>query len=222
MNTRYIVLDTETTGLDVNDNHKIIEIGCIEILNRSITDYTFHHYINPCRSIDASAIAVHGITNEKLKNEPIFSDIKDKFISYVNGSEVIAHNAPFDIGFLEKEFNDCGININQINLFSKVHDTLAMARGIYPGKRNSLDALCNRLNVDNSFRNLHGALLDARLLAQVYLKMTMGQTSMTHLLNNDGTQQKINNLSQPSKIHRQKIIRASKDEIDLHKSYFSK
>ena len=97
-----------------------------------------------------------------------------------------------------------------------------MARGIYPGKRNSLDALCNRLNVDNSFRNLHGALLDARLLAQVYLKMTMGQTSMTHLLNNDGTQQKINNLSQPSKIHRQKIIRASKDEIDLHKSYFSK
>ena len=222
MNERYVVLDTETTGLDVNDNHKVIEIGCIEILNRRITDNYFHSYINPSRSIDPSATAVHGITNEKLQNEPIFLDIKDHLISFINGAEVIAHNAPFDIGFLEKEFNDCGIDIHQTNLFSKIHDTLTMAREIYPGKRNSLDALCNRLHVDNSSRDLHGALLDAKLLAHVYLRMTMGQTSISNLVNDNERQQTTNNSSQTDKIHREKIINATKEEIDLHKNYFSK
>ena len=222
MNERYIVLDTETTGLDVNDNHRIIEIGCIEIINRSITENTFHQYLNPGRFIDASATAIHGITNDKLANQPSFADIKDKLISFINNGEVIAHNASFDIGFLEKEFYDCGININKINLFSKIHDTLAMARELYPGKRNSLDALCTRLNVDNSSRNLHGALLDAELLAQVYLRMTMGQTTISNLLEDNQMPKKIDDSVGEILKHRKRIIKATQEEVKLHKDYFSR
>ena len=221
MTERYIVLDTETTGLDVSDNHRIIEIGCVEIINRSITGNTFHQYLNPGRLIDASATSIHGITNDKLSNQPIFSDIKDKLIHFINNGQVIAHNASFDIGFLEKEFNDCGIDIYKINLFSKVHDTLAMARDLYPGKRNSLDALCSRLNVDNSSRELHGALLDAELLAQVYLRMTMGQTSMSNLLEDNELSKPVNNNLGEILNHRKKIIKATKEEIGLHQDYFS-
>ena len=221
MSERYIVLDTETTGLDVSDDHRIIEIGCVEIINRSITNNTFHQYINPRRLIDASATSIHGITNDKLKNQPIFSDIKDKLISFINNGQVIAHNASFDIGFLEKEFSDCGIDIHKINLFSKVHDTLTMARDLYPGKRNSLDALCSRLNVDNSSRELHGALLDAELLAQVYLRMTMGQTTMSNLLEDNESSKTIHNDSGEILNHRKKIIKATKEEIRLHQDYFS-
>ena len=221
MNERYVVLDTETTGLDVSDNHRIIEIGCVEIINRSITQNTFHQYINPGRLIDASATSIHGITNDKLTNQPMFADIKDKLISFVNNGQVIAHNASFDIGFLEKEFNDCGIDIYKINLFSKIHDTLAMARELYPGKRNSLDALCSRLNVDNSSRALHAALLDAELLAQVYLRMTMGQSTLSNLFEDSTSPKTIENNSDEILNHRKKIIKATEEEINLHQDYFS-
>ena len=221
MNERYVVLDTETTGLDVSDNHRIIEIGCVEIINRSITKNTFHQYINPGRLIDASATSIHGITNDKLTNQPVFADIKDKLISFINNGQVIAHNASFDIGFLEKEFNDCGIDIHKINLFSKIHDTLVMARELYPGKRNSLDALCSRLNVDNSSRELHGALLDAELLAQVYLRMTMGQSTLSNLFEDSASPKTIDNNSDEILNHRKKIIKATEEEIILHQDYFS-
>ena len=221
MNDRYVVLDTETTGLDVSDNHRIIEIGCVEIINRSITKNTFHQYINPERLIDASATSVHGITNDKLMNQPVFADIKDNLISFINNGQVIAHNASFDIGFLEKEFNDCGIDIHKINLFSKIHDTLAMARELYPGKRNSLDALCSRLNVDNSSRELHGALLDAELLAQVYLRMTMGQSTLSNLFEDSASPKTTDNNSDEILNHRKKIIKAPEEKIILLQDYFS-
>jgi DNA polymerase-3 subunit epsilon len=165
---RYIVLDTETTGLDPDDGHKIIEIGCIEIINRKVTDNTFHKYINPLREIDIEASKVHGLTASNLSDKPLFNDIYDEFVSYISDSPLIIHNAPFDMGFLKKEFS----YLERINSFinNEIIDSLKLARKISPGKKNTLDALCDRYSVDNSDRNFHGALLDARLLAHVYLK----------------------------------------------------
>ena len=211
---RYIVLDTETTGLDPDDGHKIIEIGCIEIINRKITDNTFHKYINPLREIDIEASKVHGLTASNLSDKPLFNDIYDEFVSYISDSPLIIHNAPFDVGFLKKEFNYLERKTGFIN--NEIIDSLKLARKISPGKKNTLDALCDRYSVDNSDRNFHGALLDARLLAHVYLKLTIGQNNFSDL----SVEQSIQDSDGDTLPKNFKVIKASKDDILLHDSYF--
>lgn len=174
---RQIILDTETTGLRAEEGHRIIEIGCVEMINRRLTGKYFHYYINPEREIDAGAIAVHGITNEKLRDKPKFTEIVTELMGFIKNDELIIHNAPFDLSFLNAELLLTGQGWKALNEYCKVIDTLQLARQIHVGQRNSLDALCKRYNVDNSKRDWHGALLDANLLAQVYLAMTGGQGS---------------------------------------------
>lgn len=171
---RQIVLDTETTGLDPRQGHRIIEVACIEMVNRRLTGRHLHKYMNPEREIDEGAQAVHGITLEFLADKPKFADIADEFLEFVNGAELIIHNAPFDIGFLNAELDRLG-RIPVATVCNGIVDTLRMAKDLHPGKRNSLDALCERYSIDNSSRTLHGALLDTELLAEVYLAMTRGQ-----------------------------------------------
>lgn len=174
---RQIVLDTETTGLSADDGHRIIEIGCVEIVDRRLTGRSLHLYLNPERDIDEGALAVHGLTRERLQHEPCFADVAERFLSFVREAEILIHNAPFDLAFLDAElgrlrrppFRSFGTNIV---------DTLALARELHPGRRNSLDSLCERYGVSNAHRKLHGALLDAELLADVYLAMTRGQDSL--------------------------------------------
>ncbi|HRY16234.1 MAG: DNA polymerase III subunit epsilon [Candidatus Competibacteraceae bacterium] len=178
MPTRQVVLDTETTGLDPNQGHRVIEIGCLELLNRRTTDRRFHVYLQPDRAIDDEASKVHGITNEFLANQPRFADIADAFLDFVRDAELIIHNAPFDVGFLNHELQRCGRGHLLIENLCKVEDTLLLARQRHPGQRNNLDALCKRYNVDNAQRTLHGALLDAEILADVYLAMTRQQDSL--------------------------------------------
>lgn len=176
---RQIVLDTETTGLEPSDGHRIIEIGCVELIDRRLTRNNFHQYMQPDREIDQGAVEVHGITNEFLSDKPRFADIAEDFLSYVRGAELIIHNAPFDVGFLDHELVGWMKDVQRIEDLCRVTDTLAMARSLHPGQRNSLDALCKRYAVDNSRRDLHGALLDAEILADVYLAMTGGQVSLS-------------------------------------------
>ncbi len=175
---RQIVLDTETTGLEAQDGHRIIEIGCVELLNRRLTNNRFHYYLNPDRQIDAGAIEVHGITNESLLDKPRFNDVSSDLLTYLQGAELIIHNAPFDVGFLDAEFKRVDAKWPGITSHCTITDTLQMARRLHPGQKNNLDALCKRYAVDNSQRELHGALLDAEILAEVYLAMTGGQTSL--------------------------------------------
>ncbi|MDR9424771.1 MAG: DNA polymerase III subunit epsilon [Marinobacter sp.] len=175
---RQIVLDTETTGIDPNDGHRIIEIGCVEVIERELTGRNYHVYINPDREVEAEAISIHGITNEFLVDKPKFSEVAAEFFEFIKGAELVIHNAAFDVGFMDAEFarlkpvrktaDHCGIV-----------DSLAIARAKHPGQKNSLDALCKRYGVDNSNRELHGALLDAEILADVYLLMTGGQTALS-------------------------------------------
>ena len=174
---RQIVLDTETTGLEPSLGHRIIEIGCVELFNRRVTGRTFHRYLNPERDIDAAALAVHGISRESLAGQPRFADIAVALLEFLEGAEIVAHNASFDIGFLEAELERCGQPARLAERFP-VLDTLALAREMHPGQRNNLDALCKRYSVDNTGRELHGALLDARILADVYLAMTGGQAAL--------------------------------------------
>jgi DNA polymerase-3 subunit epsilon len=176
---RQIVLDTETTGLEPADGHRIIEIGCVELLERRLTGNTYHQYIQPDRQIDAGAIEVHGITNESLADKPRFADIVGEFLDFVRGAELIIHNAPFDVGFLDHEFGLLQDSPGMVTDHCTVLDTLALARRLHPGQRNNLDALCRRYEIDNSQRELHGALLDAEILADVYLAMTGGQVSLS-------------------------------------------
>lgn len=173
---RQILLDTETTGLDHRQGHRIIEVACVEMLQRRFTDNDFHHFVHPDREIDVGATEVHGITLEQLQGKPRFAEIADAFIDFVQGSEVIIHNAAFDVGFLNAELERAGRPAMQT--FCTVTDTLLMARELHPGKKNSLDALCERYQVDRSARVFHGALLDARLLGEVYIAMTRGQDSL--------------------------------------------
>ncbi|MFK8048808.1 MAG: DNA polymerase III subunit epsilon [Halioglobus sp.] len=175
---RQIVLDTETTGLEVNQGHRIIEIGCVELENRKLTGNHFHCYINPDREIDQGAIEVHGITNQFLEDKPVFDKIAQDFVDFVGNAELVIHNAPFDIGFLDAELRRLERGYAPLNDLCSVIDTLVMARRKHPGQRNNLDALCQRYGVDNSQRDLHGALLDAEILADVYLTMTGGQTAL--------------------------------------------
>ncbi|OOF48666.1 DNA polymerase III subunit epsilon [Rodentibacter genomosp. 1] len=178
---RQIVLDTETTGMNQlgahYEGHGIIEIGAVELVNRRYTGNNFHIYINPNRTVDPEAIKVHGITDEMLADKPEFKAIAQEFLDYIKGAELLIHNAPFDVGFMDYEFSKLGLGVKTTDI-CVVTDTLQMARQMYPGKRNSLDALCDRLGIDNSKRTLHGALLDAEILADVYLSMTGGQTSL--------------------------------------------
>lgn len=175
---RQIVLDTETTGLEVSQGHRIIEIGCVELENRQLTARHFHRYVNPERDIDAGAIEVHGITSTFLADKPVFARVAREFVEFIEGAELIIHNAPFDVGFLDAELQ--AYDTTEPGLASRcdIIDTLVMARSRHPGQRNNLDALCTRYGVDNSSRDLHGALLDAEILADVYLAMTGGQTAL--------------------------------------------
>ncbi|BAO43714.1 DNA polymerase III subunit epsilon [Thiolapillus brandeum] len=177
MNTlsRQIVLDTETTGLEPSRGHRIIEIGCVELVDRRLTGNDFHQYLQPDREIDAAAVEVHGITNEFLADKPRFEDVVQDFMDYVQGAELIIHNAPFDVGFIDAELERVG-GWNRLDSYCRITDTLVMARNKHPGQRNSLDALCGRYDIDNSQRQKHGALLDAEILAEVYLAMTGGQS----------------------------------------------
>jgi DNA polymerase-3 subunit epsilon len=214
---RQIVLDTETTGLDPQDGHRIIEIGCVELLNRRLTGNDYHQYLQPDREIDVGAIEVHGITNERLANEPRFKDVSDDLIEYLSGAELIIHNAPFDVGFLDAEL-ERNAQQERIRNICKVTDTLTMARQLHPGQRNTLDALCKRYDVDNSQRDLHGALLDAQILADVYLIMTGGQTALSLDGQGDASgmpgKQKIKRID--SKRPRLKVIEATETERAAH------
>ena len=175
---RQVILDTETTGLNPATGDRIIEIGCVEIIDRRLTDRTFHHYINPERDIDAGAFAVHGLSREFLSDKPVFGNIVEQLIEFVDGAEIVIHNAAFDLGFLDNEFALLKRPPFR-GLASKVIDTLLDARQMFPGKRNSLDALCDRFGISNEHRTLHGALLDAQLLAEVYIAMTRGQEDLS-------------------------------------------
>ena len=175
---RQIVLDTETTGLNPRTGDRIIEVGCVEIFNRKLTGNNFHRYINPERDSDEAALAVHGLTTEFLSDKPKFHEIAEELRAYIQGAEVIIHNAPFDLGFLNHEFARLGLP-PFVEHCSNVIDTLVQAKELHPGKRNSLDALCDRYEISNAHRKLHGALLDSELLADVYLAMTRGQNSLT-------------------------------------------
>lgn len=199
---RQVVLDTETTGLNPRDGHRIIEIGCVELINRRVTQNTFHVYINPNRIIDEGAIKVHGISNEFLQDKPVFENIVDDYLGFTEGAELIIHNAPFDVGFLNNEFSLLKGKKKKVEDSCTVFDTLPFARKKHPGARASLDALCKRYGIDNSHRELHGALLDAEILAEVYLAMTGGQFS---LLDFDDTK----------KAEKQEIVRLSADRPKL-------
>src|SRR3984885_907262 len=175
---RQIVLDTETTGLEPELNHRIIEIGCVELVNRRTTGRTFHRYLNPERDIDDGALAVHGISRAELDGQPRFADVAEELVAFLTGAELVIHNAAFDVAFLDAELGRLTGVPRQIAALCQILDTLALARELHPGQRNSLDALCKRYDVDNSARELHGALLDARILADVYLAMTGGQGAL--------------------------------------------
>lgn len=212
---RQVVLDTETTGLNPREGHKIIEIGCVELINRRLTQNKFHVYINPDREIDAGAIEVHGISNEFLQDKPRFKDIVDDYLAFTTGAELIIHNAPFDVGFLNHELAQLKGATTTVEANSTVFDTLPFARKKYPGARASLDALCKRFGIDNSHRELHGALLDAEILAEVYLAMTGGQFSLMDFdESKKEVKQEIIRLSADRP--RLKVIACSDRELELH------
>ncbi len=219
---RQVVLDTETTGINPKEGHKIIEIGCVELMNRRLTQNRFHVYLNPDREIDAGAIEVHGITNEFLQDKPRFADVVDDFMAFIAGAELVIHNAPFDVGFLNHELSMLGNEKRSIESVSTVFDTLPYARKKHPGARASLDALCKRYGIDNSHRELHGALLDAEILADVYLLMTGGQSSLLDEGENStkGQEQQIVRLSaeRPSL----KIVSCNEEELNAHQRRLEK
>lgn len=214
---RQIVLDTETTGLEPAQGHRIIEVGCVEIINRRVTKNHFHHYIRPDREVDAGAQAVHGISTAFLADKPLFAAVVDDLLAFIKDAEVIIHNAPFDVAFLNHELNMLGGSYTPFPRYCQVTDTLAMARKMYPGQKNSLDALCKRLGIDNSRRSLHGALLDAEILADVYLAMTGGQSSL--FLETSAAAGNAITVSRPvlrMDRPRLRVIMASNDELAAH------
>jgi DNA polymerase-3 subunit epsilon len=210
---RQIVLDTETTGLSAREGHRIIEVGAIEIVGRRITDRRLHHYVNPERDSDEGALAVHGLTKHFLEDKPKFAEIVDELLAFVGGAEVIIHNASFDLEFLDEELKKLA-RPRFAEHCAKVTDSLTLARELHPGKRNSLDALCERYGVSNRHRTLHGALLDAGLLAEVYLSMTRGQDSLVIELETGGTAID----SAPLDPTRLRVLAASAAEAALHEA----
>ncbi|HAB62946.1 MAG TPA: DNA polymerase III subunit epsilon [Pseudomonas sp.] len=219
---RSVVLDTETTGMPVTDGHRIIEIGCVEVIGRRLTGRHYHVYLQPDREVDEGAIAVHGITNEFLTDKPRFREVADEFFEFIKGAQLIIHNAAFDVGFINNEFALLGQqDRTELSDHCSILDTLLMARERHPRQRNSLDALCKRYGVDNSGRDLHGALLDAEILADVYLTMTGGQTNLS--LAGDGAGSESGGRQQPTPIRRLPadrpgtlVIRANAEEVAAH------
>ena len=222
--TRQVVLDTETTGLEPSDNHRIIEIGCVELIDRKLTGRHYHQYINPERDIDQGAVDVPGITTDFLADKPVFSSISKEFMEFVTGAQLIIHNAPFDIGFIDHELGKLKEKTASVVEVCSVIDTLVMARGRHPGQRNNLNALCKRYFVDNSKRDLHGALLDAEILADVYLLMTGGQVDLAlggHGAARDGvTESGIRRLD--SNRVPLRVVRAVESEISAHNNKLSR
>lgn len=216
---RQIVLDTETTGLEPSQGHRIIEIGCVEIINRRLTDNTYHQYIQPDREIDEGAYEVHGISNEFLADKPRFKDVVEDFMAFVNGAELVIHNAPFDVGFLDHELAMLDPVWGAVADHCTIVDSLVMARQKHPGQKNNLDALCKRYEVNNAKRELHGALLDAELLAEVYLRMTGGQESLLlgGASNASGSGSSVSPIRRvDSNRPELKIIRANIEELAAH------
>ncbi len=211
---RQVVLDTETTGLDPAQGHRIIEIGGVEVIDRKLTGNHFHQYLQPDRDIDEGAMEVHGITNEFLLDKPRFTAVADDFLMFVNGAELVIHNAPFDVGFIDAELQRLGKE--SIKNRCTVLDTLVMAREMYPGQRNSLDALCKRLGIDNTQRTLHGALLDSEILADVYLLMTGGQVSLSLAVDQElGPDPALNALGS-TEIKPTPVLYANQSELAAH------
>ena len=217
---RQIALDTETTGIDFTDGHRVIEIGCIEMDNRRITGQEYHCYLNPERDIDEGAARVHGLTLDKLKGEPLFKDVVDEFLKFISDSELIIHNAKFDLGFLNNELSLIGQSESSIESYAMVLDTLKMARGMHPGKKNSLDALCNRYEIDRSMRQVHGALIDAELLAKVYLVMTGGQETLDLEQVSNIQKSKKNNVKANNDLSL-KVIEANASELEAHETFLN-
>ncbi|QJR79469.1 DNA polymerase III subunit epsilon [Alteromonas pelagimontana] len=218
---RQIVLDTETTGIDPREGHRIIEIGCVEVVNRRLTGNHFHVYINPEREIEQEAIEIHGITNEFLVDKPKFKDVALDFVNFIKGAQLVIHNAPFDVGFMDHEFalEPATAKVKTKDICT-VRDSLVMARQMFPGQKNNLDALCKRFGVDNSHRELHGALLDAEILADVYLMMTGGQTMLNlagkSANDNEGGGDVIRRVQRGG--NKLKVIHASADELKQHEA----
>jgi DNA polymerase-3 subunit epsilon len=220
---RQIVLDTETTGLEVTQGHRIIEIGCVELVDRRITGSTYQTYINPDREIDQAAEKAHGITTSYLEDKPRFAEISGALIDYLEGAELIIHNADFDAGFLDAELKLIRPDFPGIGSICSVLDTLALARQLHPGQRCSLDALCKRYEIDNSSRVLHGAMLDSQILAEVYLVMTGGQTSLLPELDSGSlSTAKNNNQSLAGVQTKTKVIYPDQNELDAHNEWIKK
>ena len=213
---RQVVLDTETTGLETSEGHRIIEIGAVEIVNRQVTDRFYHQYINPERDIDSGAEAVHGISLESLQDKPKFVDVCEDFLDFIRDAELIIHNAGFDVGFINHELVIIEHDLHDIRAICEVTDTLKEARKLHPGQRNSLDALCKRYEIDNSHRELHGALLDAQILADVYLAMTGGQVALSLAASAEISRQSVHQNSQQQKTHDLQVLSASKEELAEH------
>ncbi|MCV9880288.1 DNA polymerase III subunit epsilon [Brenneria izbisi] len=221
--TRQVVLDTETTGMNKlgvhYEGHKIIEIGGVEVINRRLTGRHFHVYIKPDRLVDPEAYNIHGISDEFLADKPTYADIADDFLDFIRGAELVIHNAMFDIGFMDYEFRMLNRDIPKTETFCQITDSLLMARKIFPGKRNNLDALCDRYQIDNSKRTLHGALLDAEILAEVYLAMTGGQTSLAFSMEGEMQRQEnesetIQRITRPASAL--KVLYANEEELFAH------
>lgn len=222
--TRQVVLDTETTGMNQigahYEGHCIIEIGAVEVINRRLTGNNFHVYIRPDRLVDPEAFGVHGIADEFLLDKPVFGDVVNEFMDFIRGAELVIHNASFDIGFMDYEFAKLKRGIPKTETFCKITDSLALARRMFPGKRNSLDALCSRYEIDNSKRTLHGALLDAQILADVYLIMTGGQTAMSFAMEGESAQTRDGNAIQRvvRQTQRLRVVNASDEECAAHEA----
>lgn len=217
---RQVVLDTETTGLETNLGHRIIEVGAVEMINRKLTGRHFHKYVNPQRDVDEGAFEVHGLSRAFLRDKPVFADIYNEFVEFIKGAELIIHNAPFDVGFMDNEFRKLG-TVPKTADICRIKDSLVLARQMHPGQKNSLDALCRRYAVDNSQRELHGALLDAEILADVYLLMTGGQTNLF-----GATDEQANHASGQaagtSRLQEQfglKVVQATSAECEAHEAF---
>ncbi len=213
---RQIVLDTETTGLEPTQGHRIIEIGCVELVNRRKTQNHFHVYLNPDREIEDGAFDVHGISNEFLADKPHFADVAQELIDFIRDSELVIHNAPFDVGFLDAELKKLGKKWGKVNDYCQVVDTLLIAREKHPGQKNNLDALCKRYEIDNSKRDLHGALLDAQILLDVYLAMTGGQETLLLDENTNENEQGVNDIQLDGNRQPLPVIEPSAEELEAH------
>lgn len=217
---RQIVLDTETTGLETSQDHRIIEIGCVELVGRKLTGRHYHQYVNPQRKVDEGAMEVHGITDQFLEDKPLFDQVAKEFLEFVDGADLIIHNAPFDVGFINHEIAKLSGKYQVIETSCRIIDTLALARQKHPGQKNNLDALCKRYGVDNSARDLHGALLDAEILADVYLLMTGGQVNLNISDQSNSDSGEVNTASSIRRLAADRtplrVVKPSDEEISLH------